>query len=83
MARSFNATRGTFSIPEVDPAFNLTSFVIVNRAGKEVFRTTDIHKGWDGTTKGVKAPAGLYAYTISGTLQTGKVGVKGTVTLTR
>jgi sugar lactone lactonase YvrE len=83
MARTFNATTGTFSIPEVDPDFALTSFVIVNRAGKEVFRTTDITKGWDGTTKGVKAPAGLYAYTISGMLQSGKVGVKGTVTLTR
>jgi hypothetical protein len=77
-------TAGTpFAIPAVDPAFNLTSFVIVNNTGKEVFRTTDITKGWDGTIKGAKVPSGIYSYTISGTLQTGKVSVKGTVSVVK
>ena len=66
-----------------DPAFALTSFVVTNATGAEVFRTTDINKGWDGTNKGAKVPSGIYNYTISGTLQTGKVSVKGTVSVVK
>ncbi|OQP47310.1 hypothetical protein A4H97_07345 [Niastella yeongjuensis] len=77
-------TAGTpFAIPAVDPAFTLTSFVITSAAGAEVFRTTDISKGWDGTNKGAKVASGIYTYTITGTLQTGKVSVKGTVSVVK
>jgi hypothetical protein len=77
------AAGGTFAIPAVDPAFTLTSFVITDATGKEVFRTTDINKGWDGTNKGAKVASGIYNYTITGTLQTGKVSVKGTVSVVK
>lgn len=77
------ASGTTFTIPAVDADFSLISFVIVNAAGKEVFRTTDINRGWDGTLKGVKVPSGIYSYTISGTLQTARVNVKGTVSVVK
>jgi hypothetical protein len=59
------------------------TFTVLNGTGKVVFQTTDINKGWDGTSKGVKQPAGTYSYSITGTLQTGKINVKGTVQLVR
>jgi sugar lactone lactonase YvrE len=75
-------TNGTlFQIPAVDPAFTLGTFQVTNAAGKVVFSTTDINKGWNGNIGGVKAPAGAYSYTITGTLQTGKITSKGTVTV--
>ena len=87
MAKSFtpngDGNGDTFVIPAVDPAFNMSSFVITDVTGKEVFRTTDVNKGWDGNSKGVKITKGMYNYTITGTLQTGKVSVKGTVQLVR
>ncbi|THU34043.1 T9SS type B sorting domain-containing protein [Niastella caeni] len=72
-----------FQIPAVDPAFVMSSFSVLDKTGKVVFQTTDITKGWDGKTKGVKAEAGTYSYAITGTLQTGKINVKGTVQLVR
>jgi gliding motility-associated-like protein len=72
-----------FRIPAVDPAFTMGTFSVLDGNGKVVFQTTDINKGWDGNIKGVKAPAGTYSYAISGTLQTGKINVKGTVQLVR
>lgn len=72
-----------FRIPEVDPAFTMGTFTVLDAAKKVVFQTSDINKGWDGNIKGVKAPKGIYSYSIAGTLQTGKVTVKGTVQLVR
>jgi sugar lactone lactonase YvrE len=66
-----------FQIPAVDPAFTLGTFSVTNSAGKVVFTTTDINKGWNGNVGGVKAPAGVYSYTITGTLQTGKITSRG------
>lgn len=75
-------TRGSlFQIPEVDPDFNLATFKVLNAAGRVVFSTTDINKGWNGTIGGAKAPAGKYTYYITGTLQTGKINTKGWVQL--
>jgi hypothetical protein len=68
-----------FRIPEVDPAFTMGTFQVLNAAGKVVFSTTDINKGWNGTIGGAKAPAGTYSYSITGTLQTGKINLKGWV----
>ncbi len=39
-------------------------FKIYNRWGDEVFSTTHIDEGWDGTFNGKKAPLGVYAYHI-------------------
>jgi gliding motility-associated-like protein len=72
-----------FRIPAVDPAFTMGTFTILDGTGKVVFQTSDINKGWDGTIKGAKAPTGMYSYSITGTLQTGKISVKGTVQLSR
>jgi sugar lactone lactonase YvrE len=73
------ARGSVFQIPAVDPAFTLGTFSVTNSAGKVVFTTTDINKGWNGNVGGVKAPAGVYSYTITGTLQTGKITSRGTV----
>jgi gliding motility-associated-like protein len=35
---------------------------VYNRWGQEVFRTTDINGGWDGTFKGEELPSDAYAY---------------------
>jgi gliding motility-associated-like protein len=42
----------------------LMEFRVFNRWGQEIFSTTDINKGWDGTWKGVKQEVGTYQYLI-------------------
>lgn len=65
---------------------NLLSFemYIYNRGGRQVFHTTDVQTGWDGTFKGQKQPMGTYVYVIQ--LHDAVKGLqhtKGTVTLIR
>lgn len=48
---------------------------IFNRWGEQIFETTDLQQGWDGTAKGSPAPQDTYIYraiveTIDGTQQT-------------
>jgi gliding motility-associated-like protein len=45
---------------------NITGFkiCIYDRWGEEVFRSTDIEKGWKGIYKGKPAPAGVYSWII-------------------
>jgi hypothetical protein len=82
MAKTISVAKGEiFKIAEVDPAFTLGSFQVSNSVGKVVFTTTDITKGWNGTIGGAKGTAGMYTYSITGTLQTGKVNLKGSVQL--
>ncbi|MGC4057684.1 MAG: gliding motility-associated C-terminal domain-containing protein [Chitinophagaceae bacterium] len=62
----------------------LTEFRIFNRWGQEVFSTTNINDGWDGTYNGKPADMGVYNYLITvgypdGTIQT----LKGDVNLVR
>jgi len=83
MPKSFTPGKGNFQIPAVDPAFNMSTFSILDGTGKVVWQTSDINKGWDGNIKGVKAASGTYSYAITGSLQTGKINVKGTVQLVR
>jgi gliding motility-associated-like protein len=46
-----------------DPqSFELTVF---NRWGQQIFKTTDMSKGWDGSITGQPAPAGLYTYLLT------------------
>ncbi len=62
----------------------LKSFNIYNRWGKQIFSTTDIEEGWDGTYKGTPQPLGVYVYTIEAETDSGKIFVKkGNVTLVR
>lgn len=62
----------------------LKSYAIYNRWGTEVFKTTDINEGWDGTYNGEKQPVGVYVYMIEGVLSNGEsVRKQGNVTLLR
>lgn len=87
MPRSFSPNgdgKGdTFGIPPTDPEFNLTSFKVMDAAGRVVFSTTDINKDWNGTINGVKARAGTYKYAITGNLRLGKINTRGSVYLYR
>lgn len=57
---------------------------IFNRSGHQVFRSSDINYGWDGTYKGTALPQASYVYVI---YYTDKDGLshqrKGTITLVR
>jgi len=37
-------------------------FIIYNRWGQEVFKTTDVSRGWDGTFKGEQMPVDSYGF---------------------
>ncbi len=71
-----------FRIPP-GSSFSLKSFSIFNRYGNEVFRTSNIGDGWDGTYKGTKAPAGTYTYIIKGSDLRRDIMLTGTVILIR
>jgi gliding motility-associated-like protein len=43
---------------------SLMEFRVFNRWGQEVFSTTNINKGWDGTWKGIPQDIGTYQYLI-------------------
>lgn len=59
-------------------------FAVYNRFGEQVFLTNQWLKGWDGTIKGKKAPAGNYVWMIKGIDRDGKpVEMKGSVILIR
>lgn len=51
------------------------SLRIVNREGKEVFRTNNlaeaIGRGWDGATNGIEQPNGVYFWKVEGKLPSG------------
>lgn len=68
-----------------NPSFQrLMEFRVFNRWGQEVFSTTDINSGWDGTWKGVDQPVGTYQYLIRIGSPDGKAETyKGDVTLVR
>ena len=58
--------------------------LIFNRGGGLVFKSSDIHQGWDGTDNNVEVSQGVYVYKILYKDQNGndKI-VKGTLTLIR
>jgi gliding motility-associated-like protein len=59
-------------------------FRIYNRWGQQVFNTTNIKEGWDGTINGRLQTTDTYVYTAQGIDYTGKIVTKkGTVTLVR
>lgn len=57
-------------------------FAVYNRWGELVFETSDLHKGWDGTYKGMKVDPAVFAWYIKGTCNTGtEFFKKGNVTV--
>ena len=57
---------------------------IFNRWGQQIFESSDIRHGWDGTYKGQNAPTEAYAYVLSVVFTSGrKFQKKGNVTLLR
>jgi len=67
-----------------DNCIRLMSLIIYNRWGEQVFETTDPANCWDGTFKGKKVPAGIYAYKLYVELRTGTIiDRKGTISLLR
>jgi gliding motility-associated-like protein len=64
--------------------YNLTQFIIYNRMGKLLFRTTDKYNGWDGKFNGIDQPPGVYVYHLELVSDQGKHLVhQGTVVLIR
>lgn len=61
-----------FRIGTIRKMVNVQEFRIFNRWGQEVFETTDIYRGWDGTFKGVKQDPGTYNYLIRVAYANGK-----------
>lgn len=52
------------------PKYNLDlvfdfKMLVFNKWGEEIFSSSDIKKGWDGTFKGVPCPPDMYTWTIS------------------
>lgn len=63
---------------------NLKVFAIYNRWGQEVFRTSNINNGWDGSFHGAPQPVGTYFYHIRYTDNKGSDQLRsGDVTLLR
>lgn len=57
-------------------------FYIYNQWGEQLYYTTNIAHGWDGTFKGISQPSGVYIYTLKATLNSGReINKKGTITL--
>ena len=80
---AFVPGRGDFKIVKRGIA-TLSTFRIFNRWGEEVFSTTDIEKGWDGSWKGQPQGAGVYVYQVEALTSNGKpFKQQGTVTLVR
>jgi gliding motility-associated-like protein len=52
------------------------SFMIYNREGIRVYQTSNIPEavgmGWDGTSRGVDLPAGVYFWEVNGHTDSGK-----------
>jgi gliding motility-associated-like protein len=62
----------------------LVEFRVFNRWGKELYSTTDVNKGWDGTWNGTPQDPGVYTYLIRVNLPDGNTrAYKGNVTLIR
>ena len=62
----------------------LNFFRVYNRWGQQVWETTDISKGWDGTFNGTKMPPGVYVYYLEAECSGGqKILKQGNITLIR
>ena len=63
---------------------NVQEFKVYNRWGTEIFSTSDVRKGWDGTYKGISQDPGVYYYLVRVSYPNGKTQfLKGDLTLIR
>lgn len=73
--------------PYISTGFDSDEFsmAIYNRWGEVVFESREAAAGWDGTYKGLEAPAGIYTWTMvtRHLKDAGKASIAGTVTLLR
>ena len=51
------------AITNVDGDFDF-QMIVYNKWGEEIFSSTNIHKGWDGTYKGKECPGDVYTWII-------------------
>ncbi len=63
--------------------FHLEMLAVYDRFGKEIFKTADITKGWDGTYKGIASPPGAYVYQVKGTGLKEEILLNGSILLIR
>lgn len=63
--------------------FHLEMLAVYDRYGKEIFKTADITKGWNGTYKGIALPSGTYIYLVKGTGLKEEIRLKGSILLIR
>ena len=62
----------------------IDGFRIYNRWGQQIFFTTDVNKGWDGTVNGKLMETGTFAWFIQGyDIDGAPINLRGTVTLIR
>lgn len=63
---------------------SLQFFMVYNRWGQLMYRTSQLGQGWDGRINGRQADSGGYVWAVQGTTYTGKVIYhKGTMVLVR
>lgn len=79
---------GKGSVPVLKPAkrglASLVTFTVYNRWGNQVFSTTNIDEGWDGSYKGQPQPTGVYVYQVEAITVGGqRIRKEGDVTLLR
>lgn len=58
-------------------AIRSVRLMVYNQWGGQVFVSTDLLNGWDGTRNGQKAPAGMYTYSLEAIMQDGKRITRG------
>lgn len=62
----------------------LDMFNVYNRWGNQVFSTTDITQGWDGTVNSINQPIGTYVWVVYGVSKDGdEILRRGNITLIR
>jgi gliding motility-associated-like protein len=80
-----NDGRNDIFRPILSDEFSLREFIIYNRWGQVIFRTSETGSGWDGKARGLPQSSGVYVWTVAATdLRTGlKEEKTGTFTLVR
>lgn len=65
-------------------AISSVRLIIYSQWGAQLFLSTDLKKGWDGTHNGQKVPAGLYTYSLEAVMQDGsRINKGGTFSVIR
>lgn len=65
-------------------AISSVRLIVYSQWGAQLFLSTDLKKGWDGTHNGQKMPAGLYTYSLEAVMQDGsRINKGGTFSVIR